>query len=317
MRAAVVTSFDTPPTCQDFPTPAPPTPDEVLVDVLAVGLHPRVRSQANGSHYTSSDELPLVPGIDGVGRAPDGSVRYFVLPDTTMGSLAEQTVIDLRRSVVLPPGADPVLIAAAMNPAMSSWIALRRRISFATGQSVLVLAATGNAGRMAVQVARRLGAAQVIGAGRHADRLAVLTGLGADVTVSLDGDPDDVARQLGRVAGDVDVVLDYLWGPPTSAAMRAVVENRNDRGKSLTWIEIGSVGGPVAAIPSAALRAARLQLVGSGQGSVPTRDILAELPELAAEITGGTFQIDARTVGLGDIGSAWTDPGSERVVVIP
>ena len=82
MRAAVVTSFDTPPTCQDFPTPTPQTPDEVLVDVIAAGLHPRVRSQADGSHYTSSDELPVVPGIDGVGRAPDGTLRYFVLPDT-------------------------------------------------------------------------------------------------------------------------------------------------------------------------------------------------------------------------------------------
>ena len=66
------------------------------------GLHPRVRSQANGSHYTSSAELPLVPGVDGVGRAPDGTLRYFVLPDTVMGAMAEQTVIDLRRSVVLP-----------------------------------------------------------------------------------------------------------------------------------------------------------------------------------------------------------------------
>jgi len=142
MRAAVVTSFDSPPTYQEFPTPAPATDDEILIDVVASGLHPRVRSQADGSHYTSSDELPLVPGIDGVGRTPDGRLRYFVLPDTTMGAMAEQTVIDLRRSVELPEGGDPVLIAAAMNPAMSAWVALRRRIAFRPGQSVLVLAAT-------------------------------------------------------------------------------------------------------------------------------------------------------------------------------
>ena len=130
MRAAVVTSFDTPPACQDFPAPAPQAPGEVLVDVIAAGLHPRVRSQADGSHYTSTGELPLVPGIDGVGRAPDGTLRYFTLPDTTMGAMAEQTVIDLRRSVILPGDSNPVLIAAAMNPAMSSWVALRRRFSF-------------------------------------------------------------------------------------------------------------------------------------------------------------------------------------------
>lgn len=80
MHAAVVTAFDAPPSYQSFPVPVPTSPDEVLVDVVAAGLHPRVRSQANGSHYTSSGALPLVPGVDGVGRAPDGSLRYFVLP---------------------------------------------------------------------------------------------------------------------------------------------------------------------------------------------------------------------------------------------
>src|ERR1022692_1521457 len=88
MRAAVVTSFDTPPTCQDFPAPRPQTPHEVIIDVIAAGLHPRVRSQADGSHYTSTGELPLVPGIDGVGRGADGLLRYFILPDTTMGAMA-------------------------------------------------------------------------------------------------------------------------------------------------------------------------------------------------------------------------------------
>jgi NADPH:quinone reductase-like Zn-dependent oxidoreductase len=318
MRAAVITSFDTPPTCQDFPIPTPQTPDEVLVDVLAAGLHPRVRSQADGSHYTSSGELPLVPGIDGVGRAPDGTLRYFVLPDTTMGAMAEQTVINRRRSVVLPSDSDPVLIAAAMNPAMSSWLALRRRVTFRPGQRVLVLAATGNAGRMAVQIAKHLGASHVIGAGRQPERLAALTDLGADATVALDGAPADVARHLGDAARDVDVVIDYLWGQPTADAMLAIVMNRTDPGQPLTWIEVGSVAGPAAAVPSAALRGARLQIVGSGQGSVPTRDILAELPELAAEITNGTFRTDTRAVPLADIETAWKDTGgNQRIVITP
>ncbi len=317
MRAAVVTSFGTPPACQDFPTPAPQTPHEVLVDVIAVGLHPRVRSQADGSHYTTSGELPLVPGIDGVGRAPDGTLRYFILPETTMGAMAEQTVVDLRRSVVLPSDSDPVLIAAAMNPAMSSWIALRRRAAFRPGQRVLILGATGNAGRMAVQVARHLGASQVIGAGRQPERLAALTDLGADATVSLDGPAADVAEHLGRAARDVDVVADYLWGQPTADAMAAVVMNRTDRGQPLTWIEIGSVAGPTAAVPSAALRAVPLQIVGSGQGSVPARDILAELPELATEIAGGTFRIAAHPVPLADVETAWKDIDSQRIVITP
>jgi NADPH:quinone reductase-like Zn-dependent oxidoreductase len=318
VHAAVVTSFDTPPAYREFPVPTPQTSDEVLVDVVAVGLHPRVRSQANGSHYTSSDELPLVPGVDGVGRAPDGTLRYFVLTDTAMGAMAEQTVIDLRRSVVLPTDSDPVRIAAAMNPAMSSWVALRRRISFQPGQRVLVLGATGNAGQLAVQIAVHLGASHVIGAGRQAERLAALPDLGADVTVSLRGDPADVARRLGEAAGDVDVVIDYCWGELTAEAIRAIVMHRSDPGLPLAWIEIGSVAGPTAAIPSAALRSTLLQIVGSGQGSVPTRDIVAELPALAAAITDSAFRIDAQPVALADVAAAWSDTGaSQRIVITP
>ena len=312
MHAAVVTTFDSPPAYQEFPAPVPQPPHEALADVLAVGLHPRVRSQASGSHYTSTGDLPLVPGVDGVARTADGTTRYFVVGDTTMGAMAEQTVIDLRRSVVLPYGSDPVTIAAAMNPAMSSWVALRRRISFAPGQSVLVLGATGSAGRLAVQVARYLGASQVIGAGRQPAKLAALPGLGADVTTSLDG------QELAGAAADVDVVLDYVWGPPTTEAMTAVVTGRADRGKPLSWVEIGSVAGPTAEIPSAALRAARLQLVGSGQGSVPTRDIVAELAGLAGAINGGALTVDTRSVPLADVSAAWQDTGSDqRLVIVP
>jgi NADPH:quinone reductase-like Zn-dependent oxidoreductase len=206
-----------------------------------------------------------------------------------------------------------------MNPAMSSWVALRQRIRFQAGQNVLVLGATGNAGRMAIQVANRLGAGQVIAAGRDAGRLAALPALGATGTVALDGDPGDVAHRLGHAAAQADVVLDYLWGPPAGAAMAAVVTDRADRGQPLTWIEIGSVAGPAAQVPSAALRAARLQIVGSGQGSVSTREILAELPELAGEITRGSFDIGARRTPLAGVEQAWAEAArsTQRIVLAP
>jgi NADPH:quinone reductase-like Zn-dependent oxidoreductase len=317
MHAAVVTSFDAPPRYLEFPIPVPHGEDEILVDVLAAGLHPRVRSQASGSHYTSTDQLPLVPGIDGVGRGQDGVLRYFILADTTMGAMAEQTVVDTRRSVVLPENSDPIAVAAAMNPAMSSWVALRQRITFEAGQSVLVLAATGNAGKMAVQVAKLFGAGRIVAAARDADRLAELPALGASDTVLLEGEVDDIAKRLGESAADVDVVIDYLWGEPGVAAMIAIVKARADENKQLTWIEIGSVAGPVAPIPSAALRSTRLQIVGSGQGSVSPREIRAELPELAAEITKGTFTIDAQAVPLADVEQAWAEKTRRRIVLVP
>jgi len=317
MYAAVVRSFDSAPRYEQFPAPAANGGDDMVVDVAAAGLHPRVRSQANGSHYTSTDELPLVPGIDGVGRGPDGVLRYFLLPDTTMGTMAEQTIIDTRRSIVLPESSDPVAIAAAMNPAMSSWIALRQRIAFRAGQNVLVLGATGSAGQIAVQTAKLLGANKIIAAGRDKDRLGDLRSLGATETMLMDGASG--SGDLSRQASDVDVVIDYLWGEPTAAAMLAVVSGRTDPGRLLSWIEIGSIAGPTAAIPSAALRAARLQIVGSGQGSVSTRDIVTELPALADEINKGSFTIETRPMPLADVEQAWADaPTSKRrIVVIP
>jgi NADPH:quinone reductase-like Zn-dependent oxidoreductase len=319
MRAAVVHSFDAPPRYDTFPTPQPAGPHEVLVDVLAAGLHPRVRSGADGSHYTSRGDLPLVPGIDAVGRTPQGELLYFVAPDHGPGTMAERAIADRRRAVVLPPGTDPVAVAAAMNPGMSSWVALRRRAALAPGGRVLVLGATGSAGRLAVRIARLLGAAQVVAAGRDPERLALLPGLGADETVSLLGEPAEAAERLGRAAADVDVVLDYVWGPPTEQAMRALLTARPDRAKPLAWVQIGSTAGTDITLPSAVLRAAALQLMGSGQGSVGTAAIIAELPALAAHITAGDLAVTTVPAPLAEVEGAWTDPVApgHRVVLTP
>ena len=307
MKAAVVTAFDAPPRYLDFPDPVARGKDEIVVDVLAAGLHPRVRSQADGSHYTSTGALPLVPGVDAVVRDPKGRIRYAVLDDTTLGTMAERTVIELDRSVILPDRTEPVLLAAAMNPAMSSWVALRQRIDFGRRQRVLVLGAAGNAGRMAIQVAKRFGASQVIAAGRERDRLGEL---GADQTCTFD--------QLAAAA-EVDVVLDYVWGEPTATAMADLLTARRDRSRALTWIEIGSVAGPCAPIPSAALRSARLQIIGSGIGSVPGRDFVKEVPKLAEAVAEGAFDVRARAVPLSEVEQAWTAAAktSDRIVLVP
>jgi NADPH:quinone reductase-like Zn-dependent oxidoreductase len=317
MRAVIVTDRSRPPAPGTFDEPTVSGPDDLVVDVLAAGLHPRVRSQADGSHYTDDVDLPFVPGVDGVGREPDGTLRYFVLPDTRFGSMAERTAVDVRRSVVLDPGADVVAVAAGANPAMSAWIALRRRVEMAPGARVLVLGATGNAGRMAIQVAKHLGAGSVVAAGRNPEVLATLPSLGADEVVALGSATTD--DDVGRVAGDVDIVLDYLWGDPAAHVMAALVTARADRSASLSWIQIGAVAGPTAPVPSAALRASGLAIVGSGQGSVRPRDIVAELPEIAARLSDGTLQVGARPVPLEGATEAWATPtdGRDRIVLIP
>ncbi|MEV7324206.1 zinc-binding alcohol dehydrogenase family protein [Streptomyces sp. NPDC093970] len=307
MHAAVVHSFDRAPRFEEFAAPEP-AEGTLLVEMVAAGLHPRVRSGADGTHYTSDGRLPLVPGVDGVGRLPDGHLVYFVAGDEGPGTMAEQALVDPRRSVALPADADPVTVAAAMNPAMSSWVALRRRITFRSGQSVMVLGATGNAGRMAVQIARHLGAARIVAAGRDPRRLELLPGLGATDVVPLAGDPDQAFARLGEAAADVDVVLDYTWGEPTERALPAVLTWRTDRSAALDWIQIGSLAGPEITLPSAALRAANLRLMGSGQGSVTARGIVAELPSLITELTRGTLTADALPMPLSQVEEAWSAP---------
>ncbi|MFF0016324.1 hypothetical protein [Streptomyces sp. NPDC005374] len=102
VHAAVVSSFDTLPRYEPFDLPAPSDEDQALVDVLAVGLHPRVRTGASGSHYTSTGKLPMVPGVDGVGRREDGRLVYFVGDDELVGPMTTRTVIDTCRSIPLP-----------------------------------------------------------------------------------------------------------------------------------------------------------------------------------------------------------------------
>ena len=101
MHAAVVRSFDAPPRYETFQTPQPSGEHEISVDVLAAGLHPRVRSGASGSHYTSTEALPLIPGVDGVGRSVEGQLLYFVAFGGAFGSMAEQAVVDRRRTVAV------------------------------------------------------------------------------------------------------------------------------------------------------------------------------------------------------------------------
>jgi NADPH:quinone reductase-like Zn-dependent oxidoreductase len=299
MNAAVVEQFGRAPVWQQFPEPEP-APGEVVVDVVAAGLHPRVRSQAAGSHYTSEGALPLIPGVDGVGRFPDGSLRYFVVTSDTRGTMAERVAADPRASVVLPDGADPVAVAAGANPVMSSWVALRHRIEFAAGNRVLVLGATGASGSAAVQVARHLGASSVIASGRDTARLEHVRELGADAVVSLT-DPEAV----GEAAAEVDVVVDYVWGQPAADVMRSLVTARQDRGRRLDWIAIGSTAGQDAPVPSAALRASGLSIVGSGQGSVGRVAFVSELPDIVSAIADRTVAIDSQAAPFREVESRW------------
>jgi NADPH:quinone reductase-like Zn-dependent oxidoreductase len=198
-------------------------------------------------------------------------------------------------------------------------VALRRRVPLQAGQSVLILGATGAAGQMAVQVAKRLGAGEVIGAGRDKARLDSLPDFGADATVALTDDAEGTAAALAEAAAEVDLVIDYVWGKPASEAMMALLQARSDRSRELNWIQIGSMAGPTIELPSVALRSANFRLQGNGQGAVSTRAYLAELPSLIEEIDNGGLAVTARPAPLAEVETVWTEPEvpGVRTVLVP
>ncbi|MFF1924244.1 hypothetical protein ACFVW8_27220 [Streptomyces sp. NPDC058221] len=113
------------------------------------------------------------------------------------------------------------------------------------------------------------------------------------------------------------VVVDYLWGHVTQQAMPALLTARTDRAKALAWIQIGSMAGPDISLPSYLLRAANLNILGSGQGSVTTAGIVAELPSLAEQIVAGTLAVDPLVMPLSQVEQAWNTPTAPgRLIVL-
>lgn len=316
MHAALVTSFDQPPRWSEVPDPVP-GPGEVLVHVLAAGLHPRVRSGAAGTHYTSDGVLPLVPGVDGVGRTEDGRRVFFAGLDAPHGSMAELVVVPGDHLVDLPEGLDDVTVAAVMNPATSAWLALRHRADLRPGESVLVLGATGNAGRLAVQLALHLGAGRVVGAGRDRAALELVRRLGAQAVVPLTA--DDVTERLAHEAAEVDVVVDYVWGAPTEGALAAVTGARSDPAHLLRWVHVGATAGPTITLPAATLRKTNVQVSGSGQGSVSPAGMVAAARELVRVLPQVRPAVDVVPTPLRDVEAAWVarTASGTRIVLVP
>ena len=134
-------------------------------------------------------------------------------------------------------------------------------------------------------------------------------GLGADETIDLAADPEQVAHELADKAANVDVVLDYLWGKPAESAIMPLLTGRDDRARLISWVQIGAVAGAGISLPSAALRQANIHFLGSGQGSVSAAGILSTLPELAAEIGNGAF---TRSMSSPKRCPTWSRSGTTR-----
>ena len=193
MKAAVLHALGKPPRFEDFPAPQP-RQGEVLVQIKAASLKNIDKAMVSGSHYDSHRELPAVCGVDGVGALEDGTRVYCGGARPPYGMMAEQTVVSRAWCLPVPEGVDDSTAAALPNPALSSWLPLVWRAQLKPGETVLILGATGVAGKLAVQIAKHLGAGRVVAAGRNRQVLETLPDLGADATIAL-SQPDQWKRR--------------------------------------------------------------------------------------------------------------------------
>jgi NADPH:quinone reductase-like Zn-dependent oxidoreductase len=321
MKAAVLHSLGKPPRFEDFRDPHP-SPDELKVHVKAASLKNIDKAMASGSHYDSQPELPVVCGIDGVGILDDGTRVYCGGPRPPFGMMAEQAVVSRAWCLPIPDGVDDVTAAALPNPALSSWLPLVWRAQLKPGETVLILGATGVAGKLAIQIAKHLGAGRVVAAGRNERVLETLLDRGADAIIALDRPDQELTAALVREASrkHFDVILDYLWGHPTEVLLDALTGHDVKAEFSGTrLVEIGEMAGSTISLSAAALRSSGLELYGSGGGSIPHTAIFDAFPQVWALAADGTLRVDTEPVALADVEDAWQRQaeGGRRIVIIP
>jgi NADPH:quinone reductase-like Zn-dependent oxidoreductase len=313
MNAALLHTFGAPPRFEQFADPVP-REDEAVVQVRAASLKPVDKQLANGTHFASRHDLPVVCGVDGVGVLEDGTRVFFGGPRAPYGAMAERTVVSRRFCFAIPDEVDDVTAAALPNPGVSAWLSLTWRANLSRGESVLVLGATGTTGRLAVQIAKILGAGRIVAAGRNP---ATLSTLPADVTIRLD-QPRDALIAAFAQHGGYDVIIDYLWDGPTEALLAALTRKEFALAASeIRLIQVGESAGPQIALPAAALRSTPLTIRGTA--GIPPPQMLSEafgfVMRLAAS---GDLRIETERVALGAVEEAWQrNLHGCRIVLIP
>jgi NADPH:quinone reductase-like Zn-dependent oxidoreductase len=318
MRAAIVEDFAFSPRYRET---APPSANqgEAVLQVRAAALSNLVRSQANGSHYSSATTLPFTPGNDGVGVDADGSRVYFLSPRPPFGSMAEYTVVSRSLTIPLATEIDDAVAAALGNPGLATWGSLLGRAKLEPGEGVMINGATGIAGKQAIQVAKYLGASKIIATGRDEKVLAQLGVLGASETISLRQPEDNLLRRFKSALSDVQIVLDYLWGPSAELILKAAAGHGSPQGEPrIRFVQVGSISGNAITLPAQLLRSSGVELLGSGLGSLSSRQILQSLTRMFAAVTEVHFAIDIDKVPLAEVEEAWTrKEDGRRIVFIP
>jgi len=310
MKAAIVKAPKSSPVYGDFAEPLA-RDGFTIVQVKASALSQLTKSRASGSHYSSDGTFPAVAGTDGVGITDNGERIYFGLPEAPFGALAERSLVSTRHCIPLPDELDDVAAAAIANPGMSAWAALMERAHLQPGETVLVNGATGTAGRLAVQLAKYLGARKVIATGRNEAQLEEIKSLGADVVVPFSfgalhpsGDrhyEDELIEEFGK-----GIVVDYLWGKSARTIIAAVAKGVEDVAP-VRFVHVGGASGEDSIdLPGAGLRSSPIVLMGSGAKSVPRAILLNAVKSVFDAVAPANLRIATRTVPLTEVETHWS-----------
>jgi NADPH:quinone reductase-like Zn-dependent oxidoreductase len=320
MKAAIVKVPNTSPVYGDFAEPAA-RDGHTIVRVKASALSQLTKSRASGSHYSSDGAFPAVAGTDGVGVSEDGRRVYFALPEAPFGSLAERSLVAAQRCILVPNELDDITAAAIANPGMSAWAALVERAHLQPGETVLVNGATGTAGRIAVQLAKYLGAGKVIATGRNEAELEQVKTLGADVVIPFSlgalhplGAKRYEQALIEELGKSIDVVLDYLWGETARAVIAAIAKGVEDV-TPVRFVHVGGASGEASIdLPGAGLRSSSIVLMGSGYKSVPLPALLNAVRNTFDAVGPAKLRIATKSVPLSEVESHWNAPGKPRLV---
>ena len=319
MYAAVLHRLGIAPRYEKFREPSVDD-GEVMVHVHAAALKPIDKQLASGSHYASPHQLPLVCGSDGVGHLSDGQWVFFGGPRPPFGAMAQRTVVPRTLTFPVPEHMDDETAAALPNPGVSAWLSLAHRAKLVAGENVLILGATGVTGKLSVKIAKLLGAARVVAAGRNQQALSTLHELGADATIPLGLPAHELREAFQREAGQsgFQVVIDYVWGAPAEAFFAAMTRKEFALVKSETrFVQVGESAAPTISLPAAVLRSTALTILGTA--GIPPREVLLDaLRHVMAYASSGELHIHTERVPLADIEKVWQrDQSGRRFVIIP
>jgi NADPH:quinone reductase-like Zn-dependent oxidoreductase len=309
MHAAILNAIGEPPSYGTFQNPSPSAGQEI-VRVLAAGVNHLDLAKATGKFYTGPPPIPSVVGSDGVGVTADGRRVFFDAPVPPYGSWAEESLVSAADLFEFADGLSDAAAAALGNTGLAAWLALDWRAQLKPGENVLVLAASGALGNVAVQAARILGAGRVVAADRRPERLAHLDS--ADATVVLDDGTDLVDRFRAASPSGYDVIIDPLWGAPAAAAMQAAA-------RGARHVQVGHLAGVDIVLPAPVIRSAAIDVRGMAAFHASREVRQAAFLALTEHAASGQLTVNLEEFPLSQVQEAWrrqsNGPGTKLVLI--